>query len=118
MNRAVVLVARALAQGTPCRVDTFVDAPAGGDPLRHGLIRSDRRAQLVDFGMKPIDALKAGTSLDAELLGRADRLGTLEPGKVADIVACPGNPEENIRRVEKIAFVMKEEVVYRRDPGK
>ena len=69
---------------------------------------------LVNLGMKPIDALKAGTSLDAELLGVADRTGSLEAGKFADIVACPGNPEENIRQVEKIRFVMKEGVVYRR----
>lgn len=68
---------------------------------------------LVNLGMKPIDALKAGTSLDAELLGVADRTGSLEVGKFADIVACPGNPEENIRLVEKIQFVMKEGVVYR-----
>ena len=74
--------------------------------------------QLVDLGMKPIDALKAGTSVDAELLGLADRLGTIEPGKVADIVACPGNPEENIRRIEKIGFVMKEGVIYRQEGGK
>ena len=45
---------------------------------------------LVNLGMKPIDALKAGTSLDAELLGVADRTGSLEAGKFADIVACPG----------------------------
>jgi imidazolonepropionase-like amidohydrolase len=70
---------------------------------------------LVDLGMKPIDALKAGTSLDAELLGVADRTGSLEPGKFADIVACPGNPEENIRQVEHIRFVMKEGVIYRGD---
>ncbi len=71
---------------------------------------------LVNLGMKPIDALKAGTSLDAELLGVADRTGSLEAGKFADIAACPGNPEENIRQVEHIRFVMKEGVVYRR-PG-
>jgi imidazolonepropionase-like amidohydrolase len=71
---------------------------------------------LVNLGMKPIDALKAGTSLDAELLGVADRTGSLEAGKFADIVACPGNPEENIRQVEHIRFVMKEGVVYRK-PG-
>ena len=65
---------------------------------------------LVNLGMKPVDALKAGTSLDAELLGVADRTGTLEAGKLADIVACPGNPEENIRQVEHIRFVMKEGV--------
>jgi len=69
---------------------------------------------LVDLGMKPIDALKAGTSLDAELLGVADRTGSLEAGKFADIVACPGNPAEDIRRVEHIRFVMKEGVIYRR----
>jgi imidazolonepropionase-like amidohydrolase len=69
---------------------------------------------LVNLGMKPVDALKAGTSLDAELLGVADRTGSLEAGKFADIVACPGNPEESIRQVEKIHFVMKEGVVYLR----
>lgn len=68
---------------------------------------------LVNLGMKPVDALKAGTSLDAELLGVADRTGTLETGKLADIVACPGNPETEIRQVEKVRFVMKEGVVYR-----
>ena len=52
--------------------------------------------------MKPVQALKAGTSLDAELLGVADRTGSLETGKFADIVACPGDPEENIRQVEQI----------------
>ena len=72
---------------------------------------------LVNLGMKPIDALKAGTSLDAELLGVADRTGSLEAGKFADIVACPGNPEENIRQVEKIRFVMKEGVIYRKARG-
>jgi imidazolonepropionase-like amidohydrolase len=59
-------------------------------------------------------AFPAGTSLDAELLGVADRTGSLEAGKLADIVACPGNPEENIRQVENIRFVMKDGVVYRK----
>ena len=68
---------------------------------------------LVDLGMTPVNALKAGTSLDAELLGVADRTGSLETGKLADIVACPGNPETDIRQVEKIRFVMKEGVVYK-----
>ncbi len=68
---------------------------------------------LVDLGMTPINALKAGTSLDAELLGVMDRTGTLEVGKLADVVACPGDPETNVRQVEKIRFVMKEGVIYR-----
>jgi imidazolonepropionase-like amidohydrolase len=71
--------------------------------------------QMVDQGMKPIDALKAGTSADAKLLGIADRLGTIETGKIADIVAVPGNPTENIRQTEKVFFVMKEGVIYKND---
>jgi imidazolonepropionase-like amidohydrolase len=71
--------------------------------------------QMVDLGMKPIDALKAGTSADAQLLGIADRLGTLEPNKIADIVAVPGNPTENIRQTEHVIFVMKEGIIYRND---
>lgn len=68
---------------------------------------------LVDLGMKPVDALKAGTSVNANLLGVADRAGTLETGKLADVVACPGNPEESIRQVERVFFVMKDGVIYR-----
>jgi len=71
--------------------------------------------QMVDLGMKPMDALKAGTSSDAELLGLADKIGTLEPNKIADVVAVPGNPVENIRQTEKAFFVMKEGVIYRDD---
>ena len=74
--------------------------------------------QMVDLGMKPVDALKAGTSSDAELLGLADKIGTLEAGKLADIVAVPGDPTQNIRQVEKVFFVMKEGVIFRNDnPG-
>ena len=69
--------------------------------------------QMVDLGMKPIDALRAGTSADADLLGLSDKIGTLEAGKSADIVAVPGNPLENIRQTEHVVFVMKEGVVYK-----
>ena len=71
--------------------------------------------QLVDRGMSPLDALRAGTTADAELLGIADRLGALEPGKIADVVAMPGDPVENIRQTEKVFFVMKDGVIYRND---
>jgi len=70
---------------------------------------------LVDLGMPPINALRAGTSVDAELLGIQDRVGTLEPGKLADVVVIPGDPIQNIRQIEKIVFVMKEGVIYRND---
>jgi imidazolonepropionase-like amidohydrolase len=68
--------------------------------------------QMVDLGMKPIDALKAGTSNDADLLGLANKIGTLENGKLADVVAVPGDPLQNIRQTEHVFFVMKEGVIY------
>jgi len=73
--------------------------------------------QMVDLGMKPIDALRAGTSSDAELLGLADKIGTLEAGKLADVVAVPGDPLQNVRQTEHVFFVMKEGVIYRNDRG-
>ncbi len=72
-------------------------------------------AQLVARGLAPLDALKAATSVNAELFGLADRLGTLEAGKLADIVAVPGDPTRDIRVTEKVFFVMKEGVIYRHD---
>jgi imidazolonepropionase-like amidohydrolase len=100
-------VRKAIARGIKIGVGT--DAAV----YPHGR-NAEELHQLVDAGMKPIDALKAATSVDADLLGVADRTGTLEAGKLADIVACPGNPEQNIRQVEKVFFVMKEGTVYRR----
>ena len=63
------------------------------------------------------DALRAATSVNAELLGVQDSLGTLEPGKLADVVAVPGEPLQDIRRTQQAFFVMKEGVVYRHDKG-
>ena len=70
---------------------------------------------MVERGMKPIDALKAATSADANLLGLADRIGTLEAGKLADVVAVPGDPTQDIRQAQHVKFVMKEGKVYRRE---
>lgn len=70
---------------------------------------------MVDLGMKPIDALRSAATLDAELLAVQDKVGTLESGKLADIIAVPGDPVENIRQTEKVFFVMKEGVIYRND---
>src|SRR5687768_1931669 len=70
---------------------------------------------MVELGMRPVDALKAATSVNAELFGISDRLGTLEAGKLADIIAVPGDPTQDIRQTERVFFVMKEGVTYRND---
>ena len=70
--------------------------------------------QMVKLGMKPEDALRT-VAASADLLGWGDRIGTLEAGKLADVVAVPGNPLEDIHATEHVVFVMKDGVVYRDD---
>ncbi len=72
---------------------------------------------MVAVGIPPAEAIRMATLNTAELLGVEDRLGTLEAGKLADIVAVPGNPIESITVMEKVTFVMKEGVVYKRPRG-
>ncbi|MDY7228079.1 metal-dependent hydrolase family protein [Hyalangium rubrum] len=72
-------------------------------------------ALLVEAGMTPANALRTATTVNAELLGVADTLGALEAGMLADVIAVPGDPLQDIRRTEQVFFVMKEGVIYRND---
>ncbi len=71
-------------------------------------------ARAVRFGMTPAQALMSATSLSAQLLGWEDRVGAVEPGLYADIIAVDGNPLEDITEMEDVDFVMKGGVVYKR----
>jgi imidazolonepropionase-like amidohydrolase len=71
-------------------------------------------ASMVKFGMTPAQALRSATSSAADLLGMQDQVGTIEPGKLADIVAVPGDPLADVSVMEKVDFVMKGGVVYRK----
>lgn len=70
---------------------------------------------MVEAGMRPGAALLAGTSNAARLIGLEAEMGTLTPGKWADIVAVPGNPLTDIRTTERPLFVMQRGRVVRRD---
>jgi imidazolonepropionase-like amidohydrolase len=100
-------VQRALALGLRIGVGT----DAGVYP--HGRNASELRL-LVSLGMKPLDALKAATTVNAAQLGLPDR-GSLEPGKLADVIAVPGDPTRDIQAVERVLFVMKGGAVFRND---
>jgi imidazolonepropionase-like amidohydrolase len=106
-----VTVKKALGLGVKIAVGT--DAAV----YPHGLNAGEFRL-LVGQGMKPADALRAGTSIDADLLGIAASTGSLEPGKLADIVAVPGDPLQDIRQTERVFFVMKEGAIFRNDRRK
>jgi imidazolonepropionase-like amidohydrolase len=71
-------------------------------------------SSMVKFGMTPAQAIRSATAVAAELLGVQDSLGTLEPGKLADIVAVPGDPLSDISLMEKVDFVMKGGTIYRK----
>ena len=64
-------------------------------------------------GMRPLDAITAATMTSARVLGWEDRVGSIAPGKLADIIAVPGNPLDDISAVNRVSFVMKDGVIYK-----
>jgi len=72
-------------------------------------------AYMVRYGMTPMAAIKSATSVAARLLGQEAQLGTIEPGKLADIVAVRGDPLTDITELERVSFVMKGGVVYKNE---
>lgn len=88
----------------------------GTDYVGWPVERSAREfALLVQVGMTPLQAIQAGTRVNAELLGWEDRVGTLEAGKLADLVAVPGDPLADISELERVSFVMLGGRVVRRN---
>jgi imidazolonepropionase-like amidohydrolase len=69
----------------------------------------------VQYGMTPMQAIRTGTSTAAELLGWSDKLGTIEAGKWADIVAVNGDPLKDIKELENVKFVMKGGAAYKNE---
>jgi imidazolonepropionase-like amidohydrolase len=68
---------------------------------------------MVEAGMPAMETIKSATVVAAGVLGMADKIGTIENGKLADIVAVDENPLTNIKTMEKVSFVMKDGVVYK-----
>jgi len=65
---------------------------------------------MVEGGMPPMEVMKSATSVAAKVLGMEDQLGSIAPGKLADLVAVPGNPLQDITLTEQVEFVMKDGV--------
>ncbi len=70
-------------------------------------------ARMVEFGMTPLQAIQAATINAATMLGKDQELGSLEEGKIADIIAVPGNPLDKINVLEQVSLVIKEGKVYK-----
>lgn len=82
----------------------------------HG-IQGEMFAYFVKWGMTPAQALRTATTTNAELLGWADRVGTVEKGKFADLIAVSGNPLDDITEMQRVKFVMKGGQVVKNDLG-
>jgi len=105
------MVRNARAHGVKIALGTDAAVyPHGQNAAEFGLMAAD--------GMTPAESLMAGTAAGAELLGLSDKIGALKPGMLADVVATPGNPTEDIGLTRQIIFVMKDGVVYRNDRAK
>ena len=100
---------RALAAGIPIGFGTdAMVIPHGQNAREFG--------ERVRLGESPMAAIVAATSLNAEILGMQDRLGTIAPGKLADLIAVPRDPLADVSALEHVHFVMKGGVVHRHDP--
>jgi imidazolonepropionase-like amidohydrolase len=98
---------RQLATGVPIAMGSDVGPFPHGTQAREFIL-------MVKYGMSPLAAIQAGTLNGAKLLGWQERIGALKPGYQADVVAVPGNPLDNISALEKVSFVMKAGVIYRK----
>jgi len=87
---------------------------SGAGPFPHGS-QTKEFEYMVKFGMTPVQAIRAATSVAAELMGWQDRVGSIEPGKFADFVAVSGDPLSDITELERVKFVMKGGQIVRND---
>jgi imidazolonepropionase-like amidohydrolase len=87
------------------------DAVAGA----HGHNVEDLICRVNEAGQKPMDAIAAATSVAAQSMGLADSLGTLAPGKLADVIAVAGNPLTDFTALRRVVFVMKGGRVYKHE---
>lgn len=99
--------AKAYKAGVKILFGTDTGVSAHGDNAREFVL-------MVEAGMPAMAAIKSATSVTARFLEIDDRLGTVESGKIADLVAVPGDPLADITAMQRVHFVMKDGAVYRR----
>ena len=87
---------------------------SGVGPFPHGT-QTKEFAYMVKFGMTPVHAIRAATTDAAQLMGWQDRVGSLEAGKFADVVAVEGDPTADITELERVKFVMKGGHVFKNE---
>jgi imidazolonepropionase-like amidohydrolase len=105
---------RAFALALQKRVKIAFGTDVGGFPWT-ALNQAREFRYYVEYGMTPVQAIRTATMTAADLLGWSDRIGSIEPGKHADIVAVRGDPLADITELERVTFVMKDGVVVKNE---
>jgi len=104
---------KAIAKGVKLTFGSGVHSTPGGIHA-HGT-QAKEFATLVKYGLSPTKAIQAATIVNAEMMGWKDKIGSIDKGKFADIVAVSGDPLKDITELERIKFVMKGGEVFRND---
>jgi imidazolonepropionase-like amidohydrolase len=101
----ISITGKSLAMAYPRGVKIAFGTDAGVS--KHGR-NADEFELMVKHGMPPSEAIKAATANAADLLGLASEIGSLEPGKRADLIAVTGDPLKDVTVLKKVEFVMKD----------
>jgi imidazolonepropionase-like amidohydrolase len=96
-------------------IKVMVGSGVDGSTFPHGTQALEFEWLVKRAGMTPVRALQSGTVINAEVLGWQDRIGSIETGKYADLVAVPGDPLADITELQRVRFVMKGGKVIRND---
>ncbi|MGC1606906.1 MAG: amidohydrolase family protein [Candidatus Acidiferrum sp.] len=104
----------AFQEGLKKNVKIALGTDAGGFDWK-AVNEADEFVYYANYGMTPMQAIRAGTVVPAELLGWSDKVGTIEAGKWADIVAVSGDPLKDISELTRVKFVMKGGAVYKNE---
>lgn len=104
----------------PLKSKSFAEAYRAGVKIAFGSdtsagLNAREFALMVGAGMTPIDAILSATAASSDLIGASDRIGSVQPGRYADIIAVSGDPLTDITELERVQFVMKGGIIYKRD---
>jgi len=113
-TRMVDLEKAAFQKALKKNVKIALGTDAGGFDWKE-LNQAKEFGYYVDYGMTPMQAIRAGTVVPAELLGWSDKMGTIEAGKWADMAAVSGDPLKDITELERVKFVMKAGAVFKNE---
>jgi len=113
-TRMVDLEKAAFQKALKKKVKIALGTDAGGFDWKE-LNQAKEFGYYVNYGMTPMQAIRSGTVVPAELLGWSDKMGTIEAGKWADLVAVSGDPLKDITELERVKFVMKGGAIFKND---